>query len=194
MADIPDDTFSLLDDKHPHYTAVGLVASLWALLESTIDGAIAYLANTDEQSMACVTAQLIGPARRMDALIALFLHREGSEALRKELKNFQGRAQQLGEDRNRVIHDALVKGKTTGTIYKSLITAKGQLQYGFVPVDIKEIEKVASDIRAIIGEFIDLNTKITAEMNHILAQRLKRLGVIPDDQSPPSENPSESAQ
>jgi len=180
--------YQFLNDDDPHYTAIGLVASHWALLEAAIDGAIAFLANTDERSMACVTAQLIGPAKRMDALIALFLFSGGSDALKRELKSFQGSIQKLGEDRNRIVHDPLMKGKITGKVYKSLATAKGQLQYDFVPISIESYKHTATLISDAITKFLELRTKIDREIHELLQAQLKRIGAIPQDQNPPDEN------
>jgi hypothetical protein len=65
-----DEKYSRLPESDPRYAAVGLVASGWALLEARIDETIAWLAEADEKKIACITAQLIGPAKRMDALIS----------------------------------------------------------------------------------------------------------------------------
>ncbi len=137
---------------------------MWATLESSIDGTIAKLAETDDQTMSCITAQLIGPARRMDALLALFLLKGGSENVKKELKSFQGRLQQLGEDRNRVVHDPLIMGKKTGRVYKGLITAKGQLKFSLEEASLSGMRKTASDIKAMGDEFTALKAKIFSDL------------------------------
>ena len=176
--------YSMLPDDDPHYTVIGLVACLWGFLESGIDGAISDLARTDERVMACVTAQLIGPARRMDALVALFRHEGGSEEIVKQLKKFQGSIQQLGEDRNRVVHDPLMKNNKTGKVHKSLTTAKGELKYELAPVSIDDMKKTAEEIREANWRFSHLRDAIKAEMNRILEEQLQRSGVIPLDQNP----------
>jgi hypothetical protein len=197
MSDEPIKTgleYSIPKDDDEHYTIIGRVASNWALLETMIDGAIANLANCGEQEMTCVTAQLIGPARRMDALIALFRYQGGSTELRKELKAFQGQIQQLGEDRNRVVHDPLFVKNATGEMHKTTATAKGELKYSFDPVSKEKMATVATAIREATYTFIDLRGKIDAEMNALLQERLEHIGVIPADQNPPDGSPSESAQ
>jgi hypothetical protein len=142
-----DSPYSIPKDDDPHYAVIGLVASTWALLEALIDGCIATLASCGEQEMACVTAQLIGPAKRMDALLALFVYRGGSKDLRKKIKNFQGRLQQLGEDRNRIVHDPIFVNDDTGKAHKSLSTAKGELKYDFAPIDIESMMRTALNIK-----------------------------------------------
>jgi hypothetical protein len=142
--DGPEYSIPKADD--PHYTVIGRVASMWALLEALIDGCIADLAMCGEEEMTCVTAQLIGPAKRMDALLALFVHRGGSMSVKKKLKAFQGKIQQLGEDRNRIVHDPIFIKKETGKAHKSLATAKGELKHAFVAISKDDMEKTATKI------------------------------------------------
>jgi hypothetical protein len=192
MNDSSETAYTTLPKDDPHYASVGRVASNWAILESILDGTIANLALCNEEEMTCVTAQLIGPARRMDAMIALFTFRKGSDTSRKELKAFQGRIQQLGEDRNRVVHDPLCIKTETGEVHKMRATAKGELKYSFEPVSKEKMDKVADDINDAIQDFLVLSKKIKTEANQRLHEQLQeQLRHIPstlDDQNPPDEN------
>jgi hypothetical protein len=181
--------YVLPKDDDPHYTVIGRVASNWAHLETMIDGCIAKLAMCGEQEMACVTAQLIGPSKRMDALLSLFVHRGGSSTLRKKIKAFQGRVQQLGEDRNRIVHDAMVIRIDTGEAHKALITAKGELKYEFLPLSIESMKKTAAKIREHTQEFLALKGEIDDEMNRILQSQLKHTLEAHPEQNPPDEIP-----
>ena len=181
-------SYSPLPVDDPHYTIIGRVASQWAVLEAQIDGTIAYLADCSEAQMTCVTAQLIGPAKRMDALIALFTYRNGSKELRKKLKAFQGRLQQLGEDRNRVVHDPLILHDDTGQVRKLLATAKGELKYSFEPVSKEQMNSVAESIRNYGQEFIELKKSIQAEIGELTQRELQRMLAAQSDQNPPDEN------
>jgi hypothetical protein len=167
-------TYSQLPKDDPHYTVIGRVAVKWAVLEALIDGVIAYLAGCGEEQMTCVTAQLIGPAKRMDALLALFTHKNGSADLRKQLKTFQGRLQQLGEDRNRVVHDPIFVNKDSGFVHKLLATAKGELKYSLDPVSKKQMESTADAIHAAGKEFIRLKALIQDEMNEHVQRLLEQ--------------------
>jgi hypothetical protein len=159
------------------------------VLEALIDGAIANLARCGEAEMTCVTAQLIGPAKRMDALIALFTHRKGSADLRKQLNKFKGKVQDLGERRNRVVHDPLVKNEGTGQVHKFLATAKGELKYSFEPVSKEQMAGVAVSIREAIQEFRRLKKAIEIEMRERLQEQPPRSREAPSDQNPPDGNP-----
>jgi hypothetical protein len=185
-------TYSPLPDDDPHYTIIGRVAVKWAVLEALIDGAIAFLASCGEKEMTCVTAQLIGPAKRMDALIALLTHTNGSDDLRKQLKNFQGRIQQLGEDRNRVVHDPLFLNKDSGFVHKLLATAKGQLKYSFDPVSKKQMEAVADAIHAAGQEFLTLKALIREERKVQVRQQIVRHAEALRGRNPPDGSPSGS--
>jgi hypothetical protein len=182
--------YSPLSDDDPHYTIIGRVACRWAVLEALIDGAIANLALCGEAEMTCVTAQLIGPAKRMDALIALFRHRKGSDDLRKQLKNFQGRISQLGEDRNRVVRDPLFINDETGQVHKLLATARGELKYSLEPVSKEQMANVAVSIQRAGQEFIELKKAINVEAHERLQEQLLRTYATPADQNRPAENPS----
>lgn len=139
--------------------------------------------------MACVTAQLIGPAKRMDALLALFRYREGSGDLCKSLKSFQGRLQQLGEDRNRVVHDPLCVKIETGEVHKLLTTAKGELKFSFEPVSKDKMARVSDDIQNAIQEFIAFKKRIDREMDVKSQEELERIDEFLVDRSLPNGTP-----
>ena len=186
--DETESDFSVPDDNDPHYTVIGRVASTWGILENLLNGCISDLALCDEQHMACVTSQLIGPARRMDALIALFVYRGGSEPLRQKLKNFQGRIQSLAEDRNRIVHDPIVVLKKTGKVHKALATARGALKYEIIPASIENMERTAKRITDANIEFSALEEEIAAEMTELGQKQLGHMIESHRDQNPSDEN------
>jgi hypothetical protein len=53
---------------------VGRITSNWSLFETMIDMAMWHIAGIDDNSGGCLTAQIAGFARELDALIALFHH------------------------------------------------------------------------------------------------------------------------
>ncbi len=82
-----------------------------------------------------------------------------------------------------------MRGNKSGKIYKAICTAKGKLEYAFVPVYLDEMNQTFSKISQANFDLIGLKEKIETEMNDILQKQLKRIDVIPPDQSPPAENP-----
>ena len=55
-----------------HYTAIGEVAALWAIFEANLDMTIWGMIGIVEREKAiCITSQIAGTARKLDAIIAL---------------------------------------------------------------------------------------------------------------------------
>jgi hypothetical protein len=176
--------YTFLDDNDPHFAAIGRVATSWALLEVLIDQRIATLTSATSESIACITAQLIGPARRMDALIALARLREFPEALIAELKAISGRIQQLGENRNRVVHDPIFQARKTGDIYKATITAKGKLVYGAFRTSLDEMQRTEKAIKLMVNEFYELSERLGAALHEINKRGPQRTLSVPPDRNP----------
>jgi hypothetical protein len=87
-----------------HYALLGKVADAWARLEHLIDTCCIALVGCDQAGF-CLTAQVIGPGRKLDALLSLLKLRGASSDLQQTAKSLAGRIQGLGEQRNRVLHD-----------------------------------------------------------------------------------------
>ena len=62
---------------HPiidHYAMIGMIAAEWAYFESLIDRYTQRLAGIDDHVGTCLTSQIAGHARKLDAYIALAKH------------------------------------------------------------------------------------------------------------------------
>ncbi len=70
-----------------HFAAVGAVASAWSTFELLLDAATLVLGNIPRQIGYCLTAQVIGAARKLDAYIAIARLR-GANRFMKELDQF----------------------------------------------------------------------------------------------------------
>jgi hypothetical protein len=179
------EVYDILKDDDPHYTKVGQLASVWAYLEMLLDGSIRKLLDSDEQGAACITAQLIGPANRFNALLALVRLRGGSEQLTKDLDGFAGRVQQLGTERNRIVHDPIFMHERTGKVHAARASARRFLIFGFEPVSEEEIRKVIKRIEAAISELITLRGRIAAETDSAVAKAHQQTGEELARQNPP---------
>lgn len=140
-----------------HFSAIGLVASEWAGLEVVIDRATVQIARIPQQVGFCLTAQIAGIGRKLDAYIAIVRHRVGDGFLR-ELKKFKNDATGLAEPRNRVVHDPWIFHLDSGTRHE--ITAKGELRNRYVEVPTADIEKLHNNIYALSRRFKDLHNRI----------------------------------
>src|SRR6267142_1180202 len=78
-----------------HFTAVGVVACEWAGFELMLDQSTIEIGRIPEQSGMCLVSQIAGPARKLDAYIALVRLR-GGDAFIKELEAFAKDTTALG--------------------------------------------------------------------------------------------------
>jgi hypothetical protein len=88
-----------------HSAAVGSVATHWALFEILLDITMWSATKLDPRIGACLTAQISGHARKLDAVIALVcLDPRYADKVTK-LNKLAETARSLSEQRNRVVHD-----------------------------------------------------------------------------------------
>jgi hypothetical protein len=135
-----------------YYTAIGRVASAWAMFELHINFTIWELANVQQQHGACITAQILAPVPRFKALVALFQLRGASETAIGKINGLAGTANDLANKRNRLVHDASFIVPATGVFQQLRITADRKLDFGLVPVSIEEIDEIERRIRKLIKD------------------------------------------
>lgn len=112
-----------------HYKAIGYVVVAWSFMETLIDATSWELAQVDQQHGACLTSQIAGSSRKLDALLALIRYRVApSPALDKKLNRFAKDTMGLAERRNRVIHDPWVSWAKDGKIRRFEISARKNLK------------------------------------------------------------------
>jgi hypothetical protein len=145
-----------------HLAAVGLVATGWAMFEFQIDFSAIQLGKIPQRAGFCLTAQVIGPARKLDAYIAI-ARLQGANTFAGELDKFARNAIRLGERRNRVVHDAwyLTKRPLPSRLE---ITARRVLRAQFVEVETRQLVALAADIKAISDDFDDIHKRIMASI------------------------------
>src|ERR1700719_460078 len=103
-ASLPSTPQELSQSDTLHLAAIGMVASGWAGFEVLIDTFALQLARSRGSWGYCFTAQVIGPARKLDAYISVARLR-GADKFIPELESFVKDTVGLGERRNRVVHD-----------------------------------------------------------------------------------------
>lgn len=125
---------------------VGLIASAWSIFEIAIDSATINLAGIPEDYGLCFTSQVIGPARKIDAFIAVSKLRRATH-LAKELEGFAKETTSLSERRNRVIHDPW--HVVSGSIPKRYeISARKSFKFVEKEVDLDDLRRLYNDIQA----------------------------------------------
>jgi hypothetical protein len=166
----PDALDRLLTDLLPgdaekvirHRAWIGQIAGLWAAFEHSIDSFAINLAGIPADVGYCFTSQVIGPARKLDAYIAL-ARLCGAERFIKELNKFAESATALAERRNRAIHDPwlLFDGRT---LFRVEITARRVLRNRIVPVSESEMEKLVDDLEALQLRFVTIHENIKSSI------------------------------
>jgi hypothetical protein len=160
----------ILLEQIGHYQLLGKISATWAVFELNTDKLIWEIAGIPQTVGACFTAQLIGPAKRFDVLICLVRLFNGSDVLLDEIKSLQGRASQIGEERNRRLHDAWFVNHVTGVAARFQITAKKELKFGLVEETTTLLEALISKIDKLSYEVHDLGKKIKAEIGASLGK------------------------
>jgi hypothetical protein len=142
-----------------HLAAVGLIASNWAGFELGLDKASLSLARIPETTGFCFTAQVIGPARKLDAYTALARLR-GAKKFIGELDIFSQDTTKLAERRNRIVHDPWYVFVAQSSPCRLETTARRKLRHQFVQVTKDEILSIINDIDSHAKRFLALHLKI----------------------------------
>ena len=144
MDDPVEETVGLGAD---HYKAIGQVAISWSFMELIIDAQTWKYAELDETLGACLTAQIAGSGRKLDALFALIRCRfKPSDKLEGRFNKFSEATTGLAERRNRVIHDPWIKFAKDDKSRRIQITAKKRLVFDTVEHPTQDIFKLGKDI------------------------------------------------
>ncbi len=138
------------------YAYIGKIAVEWAILEARIDAQIWNLCGAPQRLTACLTAQMIGPNPRLQALISLCAEKGFPRTLIEDLSEFKKFARGVGEQRNCIVHDSwhMQFNELTGErIYKNTVTAKSSLTMEREEVTLDQLERTIFKIRKLIDIF-----------------------------------------
>ncbi len=135
-----------------HYAALGIVASNWAIFETTIDIWNLKLADISPQFGTCLTAQIAGSGRKLDAFISIVKLLRVKNPSTDTLEKFAKKAGCLAERRNRAIHDPWDLSNPHNP--KRLeSTARKKLRLQEILVSTDDICNLAGDIATLKNEF-----------------------------------------
>lgn len=146
------------DPVREHFSAIGVVASEWAEFEAFVDFCSIQLGNLDALPAVCLTAQIAGIARKLDAYIAIAHLRIDDKSIIKELNKFHSDATQLAERRNRIVHDPWHVGINFAERFE--VTARRKLRRVYVSVSTSEVFKCSRHIREARWKFERLHEQI----------------------------------
>jgi hypothetical protein len=142
-----------------HYAAIGRVAAEWAALETTIDTMSLRIAQIQPKIGVCLTAQISGSARKLDAYIAL-ARLFGVVKLLSKLNEFAKDTQSLAERRNRVVHDPWIGSVNP---HRLEATARRVLRLEFISVPTEQVKKLSQEITHHCVRFEKLAKEVEAE-------------------------------
>ena len=148
--------------EQEHFAAIGMVASQWAFFEFCIDLNTLQLAMIPEEFGLCITAQVAGSARKLDAYIAL-ARQLGCTTKNSDLEKFSKDTVALGERRNRAIHDPwVVEQDQEPTRIEA--TARKKLRYMTISSPTSKIVQLAFEIMEHVSKFQELHAAIIEEL------------------------------
>lgn len=148
----------IAEETREHLSLIGLVAAAWSQFEADLDTYTIGLGRIPAWPGRCLTAQVIGPARKLDAYIAI-ARLQGADKFMGELEKFAKATAHLAERRNRIVHDPWLK-IGAGTASRLESTARRKLRYELVEVPLDEMEKLVQDIGAHEDALIELHSRI----------------------------------
>jgi hypothetical protein len=147
---------------HPIHNLVGRVAADWSLVEHTLDLIIWQLARLDDETGACLTAQISGVYGRIPTIVSLSLRRGLGDSILKQIKDLYGPLQFCQNHRNRIVHDPWYLDDATQLTEQFKSMAKEERLFGFHEVTEVYVNDILEKIGRRIEEIGDLRNAITA--------------------------------
>ncbi|NUJ80969.1 hypothetical protein HUN39_13185 [Methylocystis sp. FS] len=108
----------------------------------------------------CLTSQVIGSARKIDAFIAISKLR-GASMMNGEFEKFAKSTAALSEKRNRVIHDPWCEDDD-GSVTKTEVSARRLFKFEILESDIEQLRRLFSDILSHIQWLDKIFTEVDA--------------------------------
>lgn len=141
---------------HPIHNLVGRVASNWAHIEHLLDIIIWEMLGAADPIGACITAQIMGAANRLEAIRALCKLKGIEGESISQINKIAGQIHIPQTRRNRIVHDPWYIGATTDDTAQFKAMPRDVHQYGIKPVGeayiietLEMIEKRRSEIAAL---------------------------------------------
>jgi hypothetical protein len=144
----------------PFYILIGKIASLWGAVEQIIDDMIWTLADVQHDKGACITSQLQSLYPRFKALSALVEMHGGEAKVLKGIEKTSGIGVNIGQQRNRAVHDPISYNPISKRVSVHRITADKRLVMELTPIDESDYRKTLEEISAYYDRIMQLRTTI----------------------------------
>jgi hypothetical protein len=157
------EVLSLIPDEY--LAAMGQVCAAWAMLDFRLDMAICQLAQSPQFLGVCVTSQIFSTPNKLNALGGLMRAHGISEKRISWLNTFQQKTHELGRKRNRAVHDAIMFGLNTQTVYRmsATITPRKSVAFGVTPSSSEELMETFQEINSHVSRFLEFWSETSAE-------------------------------
>jgi hypothetical protein len=142
-----------------HLSRIGLVAANWAYFEALIDHKTLEIAGIQHEQGSCLTAQIAGSGRKLDAFISIVRLVGVKTPSAQVLEDFSKRTTGLAEQRNRAIHDPWDLSNPDDP-KRIEATARKKLRLKKVHISTDNLAKLAGDIATLKNEFEQLAEQV----------------------------------
>jgi hypothetical protein len=158
------EVLAVLSDEY--MGAIGRVSAAWAILDVQLDMAICGFTHTPQFLGVCVTSQIFSTPSKLTALGGLMRAQGMPERRIKWLDNFHQKTHALGRKRNRAVHDAIMVGSKTGTVYRMSATLdqKKDVMFGVTPSTIEELAEIFEEVKDHVARFQEFYYRSIGEL------------------------------
>ena len=160
MADDLDPSEARDRATEPYYAAIGRLATTWSELDGMLQRQVWQLTGMDRDEGLCVTAQMGGPARCLDAIIALCQLNGADKDTIRRMNVLYKRVGDLQRHRNRIIHDIwLIQA---GEIAIRVEHSKTMPAFKLESYDLARLENILTDMVDLYGQLTSAIPALTA--------------------------------
>ena len=132
------------DPKLALLAAIGAIADMWASFEMTIDAHIVKMAGVERDLALCITSQIAGHGRKLDALISIAKLTHMNLDI-KAINKFSQDTAGLARQRNRVIHDPWSAAED-GSKKRFEISAAKTFTFSSIPTELADLRDLHEKI------------------------------------------------
>jgi len=132
---------------------VGTIATMWSLLERSIDNALWIFAGITEPRVGvCLTSQIQSVRAKLIALEALANLRGAPEAAIKAIRRFQNETESPSRKRDMVVHNPMF-GDNNGNMYLARYSGDRKAVDEIAPIKGVELMTIRRDIEGLLSKF-----------------------------------------
>jgi hypothetical protein len=141
---------SSLPGDHPYYALIGRVAAEWTHFEHMLDEIIWNLAQIPDDTALCITGHIMGATPRFKMIESLGKYFGVPEELLKRARQLKQLQYEVGELRNRVVHDPWFVVSWTAADGAPRTTQLKSTPPGHAEIPKEDVEQTIIRIRSLV--------------------------------------------